>query len=80
MKNHIKLKFKADTYYFRVSKLALFLTALFSILILYFVNLMSSSPVLALKYYFEIPGMIKNVLLICVAVLSVGVVFEVGTN
>ena len=74
------LKKAADTYYFKISKIALFITALFSIFIMCLVNSMNSSPELAIKYYFEIPGVLKNVLLICAASLTVGAVFEAGTN
>ena len=80
MQSRNKLKIKADTYFFRVSKLSLFFTALFALGILYLVYSMDHSPSIALKYYFAVPEMIKNVFLVCAVAAATGAVFEAGTN
>ncbi len=80
MMDHNSLKNRADTYFYRVSKTALFFTALFSVYILYLVNEMTVCPQLAVKYYYAVPSMLKNVLLVCSASLAVGAAFEAGTN
>ena len=80
MKNTNELKIAADTYYFRIAKTALFITALYAVFIMYLVHSMESSPDLAVSYFFEIPGVLKNVLLICAASAAVGAAFEFGTN
>ncbi len=80
MKNHSDLKKKADTYFFKISKVALFITAIYAIGILFAVYSMNSSPAVALKYYFIIPELLKSVLLVCVVCSAIGLVFEAGTN
>ena len=80
MKYTDNLKIGADTYYFPISKIALFFTAIFALFILYLVQAMNNLPELAVKYYHEIPGVLKNVLLVCAAAAAVGAAFEAGTN
>ena len=80
MKYRNLLKSQADTYYFRVAKTAMFITSIFAVFVLYSVYKMSLCPVIAAKYYYSVPLILKNVLLVCIAAVSVGVVFEVGTN
>ena len=80
MKYRSKLKYSADTYFFRIAKVSMFITAVFTVSVLYLVCQMSSYPALAIKYYCAIPKLIQNVLLVCAAAVSVGVIFEIGTN
>lgn len=80
MKYRNLLKSQADTYYFSVSKTAMFFTSIFAVFILYSVYKMSLCPDLAAKYYYSVPSVLKNVLLVCIAAVSVGVVFEVCTD
>ena len=80
MKYKDNLKIGADTYFFPIVKIALFFTALFALFILYLVQAMNSSPELAVIYYYEIPGRLQNVLLVCAAATAVGAAFEAETN
>ena len=80
MKYRNQLKEKADTYYAGVLKPVLIITVFLALQVLYLVLNMQLSPDLAVKYFYQIPTMIKNVLLICVFSAAAGAVLEIGTN
>ncbi len=76
MNSYRPIKKIADTYYQMVSCAALFITSVFSSALLYMVVKMGEDPYLAMRYHLLVPGIIKNILLVCVFVLAEGALFE----
>ena len=80
MNRRKQLKETADTYFYRISKTALFFTAIFAVAVLYLVHAMNVCPSIAVKYYCIVPEILKNISLICVFVLISGTVFEAASR
>lgn len=71
---------RADTYYFRVSRIILFLSAIMAVAVLKIVSVAGIDPDFAIRFDPLVPEMMKNILLICAFVLGGGLVFEIFSN
>lgn len=76
MKRKTNCKSRADTYYYGISRVALFLTSVLAVFTLKAVEVTGSDPELKLFLDPLIPEMLGNLLLICGFVIAGGVLFE----
>ena len=73
-------KYRADTYFYGISRIVLFLASVLAVSVLFLVSRMRPDPDLFISFYDFVPEMIKNNLAICLSVVGAGLFFEIKSS